>query len=274
VPGPAPLRVALAAPTGKAAARLRQSIDQSLQALSGVLGPALDVAALSHRIGPARTLHALLGASPHTRRFRHHAAHPVAADLVIIDEASMVHLEMMAALLQALPSSTRLVLIGDKDQLASVEAGAVLGDLCGPPLAARYDRDTARFIEAATGETLPPESICQPAASAGAQASLNLFDDERVPTALAEQTIVLEQSHRFSGPIAALARAVNDAAHRYGRHFAGVCRWPRQPVTDRIAGGQRAGWRARLVSRLPRAASGASCRRRYRSPSAVGAKHP
>ena len=211
-PGPAPLRVALAAPTGKAAARLRQSIDHSLQALSDSLRPAMDVASLSHQIGPARTLHALLGASPHTRRFRHHAAHPIAADLVIVDEASMVHLEMMAALLQALPPSARLVLIGDKDQLASVEAGAVLGDLCGPLLAARYDRETARFIEAATGETLPSENIFQPAESSSPQASLSLFPDERAPTALTGQIIVLEQRHRFSGPIAALARAVNDAA--------------------------------------------------------------
>ena len=190
---------------------MRQSIDHSLQALSGVLQPALDVAALSHQIGPARTLHALLGASPHTRRFRHHAAHPIAADLVIVDEASMVHLEMMAALLQALPPSARLVLIGDKDQLASVEAGAVLGDLCGPLLATRYDHDTARFIEAATGETLPSENIFQPPESSSPQASLSLFPDERAPTALTGQIIVLEQSHRFSGPIAALARAVNDA---------------------------------------------------------------
>lgn len=210
--GPAPLRVALAAPTGKAAARLRQSIDQSLQSLSGVLSPELDGDALGRQIGPARTLHALLGASPHTRRFRHHAAHPIAADLVIIDEASMVHLEMMAALLQALPPSARLILIGDRDQLASVEAGAVLGDLCGPPLAARYDRDTARFIEAATGETLPHTSVFQSAETDHAQASLSLFPDERAPTPLTGQTVVLEQSHRFASPIAALARAVNDAA--------------------------------------------------------------
>ena len=128
--GDAPLRVALAAPTGKAAARLKQSIDKALLELPVPQDAGLDLKALVERMGPARTLHALLGARPDTRSFRHHAANPLDVDVLIVDEASMVHLEMMDALLQALPSTARLVLLGDKDQLASVEAGAVLGDLC------------------------------------------------------------------------------------------------------------------------------------------------
>src|SRR5690606_1845787 len=127
---PQQLRVALAAPTGKAAARLRQSLDVALVGLQDRVGDALDLAGFAARIGPARTLHALLGARPGTRRLRHHAAAPLDVDVLIVDEASMVHLEMMAALLAALPAHARLVLLGDKDQLASVEAGAVLGDLC------------------------------------------------------------------------------------------------------------------------------------------------
>jgi exodeoxyribonuclease V alpha subunit len=124
--GSTPLRIALAAPTGKAAARLKQSIDQALAQLP----PAASRQDLAARIGPARTLHALLGARPGTRRFVHGPAHPLPLDLLIVDEASMVHLEMMAALLAALASTACVVFLGDKDQLASVEAGAVLGDLC------------------------------------------------------------------------------------------------------------------------------------------------
>ena len=100
--GASPLRVALAAPTGKAAARLKQSIDGALQSLRQQAGPALDLDTLIQRIGPARTLHALLGARPDTRLFRHHADHLLDVDVLIVDEASMVHLEMMDALLQAL----------------------------------------------------------------------------------------------------------------------------------------------------------------------------
>jgi exodeoxyribonuclease V alpha subunit len=76
------------------------------------------------------TLHRLLGSRPDTRHFRHHAGNPLPVDVLVVDEASMVDLEMMAAVLAALPPGARLVLLGDKDQLASVEAGAVLGELC------------------------------------------------------------------------------------------------------------------------------------------------
>ncbi|MEI8303875.1 MAG: exodeoxyribonuclease V subunit alpha [Burkholderiales bacterium] len=140
--GPSPLRVALAAPTGKAAARLRQSIDKALGGLEPSLAASVQLTEWVGALGPARTLHSLLGAQPGTRRFRHDAANPLDLDLLIVDEASMIHLEMMALLLDALPSQARVVLLGDRDQLASVEAGAVMGDLChgageggGSPLA-------------------------------------------------------------------------------------------------------------------------------------------
>ncbi|MCB1838593.1 MAG: AAA family ATPase, partial [Alcanivoracaceae bacterium] len=100
-----PLRVGLAAPTGKAAARLKQSLQQALQGLRPALGPlaaqALDPWA--EQLPPARTLHALLGTRPGTRRFRHDAANPLPLDLLFVDEASMVHLDLMARLLEALP---------------------------------------------------------------------------------------------------------------------------------------------------------------------------
>ena len=111
--GDSPLRVALAAPTGKAAARLKQSIDNALTSLQEQVpeGSGLDLNTLIARMGPARTLHSLLGARPDTRQFRHHAANPLDVDVLIVDEASMVHLEMMDALLQAMPPSAVVILL-------------------------------------------------------------------------------------------------------------------------------------------------------------------
>ncbi|WP_035373119.1 exodeoxyribonuclease V subunit alpha [Pseudoduganella violaceinigra] len=184
------LRVALAAPTGKAAARLKQAIDDALDKLEASLGGALPLRALAERMGGARTLHSLLGARPDTRAFRHNAGNPLDVDVLIVDEASMVHLEMMAALLDALPAGARLILLGDKDQLASVEAGSVLGDLCHDAQAGGYGTATAAFVAAASGQTIPSEFL----GNAGA---------------LAQQTVMLRQSRRFGGPIGQLALAVN-----------------------------------------------------------------
>ena len=191
-PDGSPLRVALAAPTGKAAARLKQSIDDALTRLPVPLDAGLDLNALIARMGPARTLHSLLGARPDTRQFRHHAAKPLDVDVLIVDEASMVHLEMMDALLQALPPTARLVLLGDKDQLASVEAGAVLGDLCQDAAAGRYSAATAQFVKRVAGQTLAAEFVVP--------------DPAHV---LAQQTVMLRQSRRFKGAIGQLALAVN-----------------------------------------------------------------
>jgi len=189
-PGPAPLRIALSAPTGKAAARLKQSIEKALVDLP-IPPEVLNLRALVDGMGPARTLHSLLGARPDTRHMRHHAGHPLDIDVLMVDEASMVHLEMMDALLAALPPHARLVLLGDKDQLASVEAGAVLGDLCRHAARGAYDAGTAADVQAVAGQTVPP-AFCA--------------DAEAPP--LAQVTVMLRQSRRFDGPIAALAQAV------------------------------------------------------------------
>ncbi len=191
-PAPERLRIALAAPTGKAAARLRQSITNALAPLQAAIGNDLPIVAeLAERIGPARTLHSLLGARPDTRRFRHDAAHPLEIDVLIVDEASMIHLEMMAALFDALPSGARLILLGDKDQLASVEAGAVLGDLCRDAELGRYRPATVALLTELTGADLPDRLV-----------------DTQGP-ALAQHTVMLRSSWRFSGPIGQLALAVN-----------------------------------------------------------------
>jgi exodeoxyribonuclease V alpha subunit len=183
-------RIALAAPTGKAAARLKQSIDKALGDLADRVGSRLPLRELTLRMGAARTLHSLLGARPDSRAFAHHAGNPLDVDVLIVDEASMVHLEMMASLLDALPPSATLILLGDKDQLASVEAGAVLGDLCHDAQAGAYSTATRDYVRAACGETLPDDFL----GDGGA---------------LAQQTVMLRHSRRFGGPIGQLALAVN-----------------------------------------------------------------
>lgn len=118
-----PLRIRLAAPTGKAAARLNESIAGAIAGLT--LDGLAQGEAIREQINcEVVTLHRLLGSRPDTRHFRHHADNPLMLDVLVVDEASMVDLEMMAALLAAMPARSRLILLGDKDQLASVEAGA------------------------------------------------------------------------------------------------------------------------------------------------------
>ena len=186
------LRVALAAPTGKAAARLKQSIDFSLLELTEAVQPELDLASLVQRMGGARTLHSLLGARPDTRRFAHHAGNLLDVDVLIVDEASMIHLEMMSALLQALAPTARLIFLGDKDQLASVEAGAVLGDLCRDAQQGNYAADTLAYAQRVAGQQLPAQFLAK---------------GQALP--LAQHTVMLRESRRFGGPIGQLALAVN-----------------------------------------------------------------
>lgn len=183
------LKVALAAPTGKAAARLKQSIEASLTQLPADLSAELKLPELIHRMGAARTVHALLGARPDTRRFAHDSRHPLDLDLLLVDETSMVHLELMSALLQALPAHARLVMLGDPHQLASVEAGAVLGDLCEQADGQHYQPGTVHQLQALSGEPL------QPSPAPG--------------NALAQRSVQLQHSHRFGSAIGQLAQAVN-----------------------------------------------------------------
>jgi exodeoxyribonuclease V alpha subunit len=118
-----PLHIALAAPTGKAAMRLQESIGFNKAGLP------CSEAVKKHIPETVTTLHRLLGAKPPSPYFRHNADKPLVHDLVVVDEASMVDLALMSKLLDALKPGARLILLGDKDQLASVESGAVLADL-------------------------------------------------------------------------------------------------------------------------------------------------
>ena len=114
-------RIALAAPTGKAAARLTESVRALNQTLE------------------ATTIHRLLGYLPGSPYFRHNAEHPLSTDVLIIDEASMIDLALMAKLVAAVRPDARLILLGDRDQLASVEAGSVLADICAAAESAKPD---------------------------------------------------------------------------------------------------------------------------------------
>ncbi len=180
------LRIALAAPTGKAAARMVESIRQrkSEQALDD------DTAA---RIpDAASTLHRLLGLRPGGGS-RHGPGRPLPVDCLVIDEASMIDLGLMARILEALPLSARLILLGDREQLASVDAGNVLGDITGQGCALQYSPATAQALERATG--LPSETLEQ---------------DPSAP-AIADAIGLLRTSYRFSGEggIGRLARLIN-----------------------------------------------------------------
>jgi len=119
----APLNIALAAPTGKAAMRLQQSIGQSKNSL-----PCSE--SINNKI-PEQvvTIHRLLGARPPSPYFRYNADSPLPYDIVVLDEVSMIDLPLMSKLVSALKKHARLILLGDKDQLASVETGSVLADL-------------------------------------------------------------------------------------------------------------------------------------------------
>ena len=118
------LKILLGAPTGKAANRMLDSIRDSLQSMD------LDEKVLAQIPTQASTIHKLLGAVPGKSAFKHKRNNPLNADVVLIDEASMIDIALMTKLVEAVPDHARLILIGDKDQLASVETGSVFSDLC------------------------------------------------------------------------------------------------------------------------------------------------
>ncbi|HEX4902971.1 MAG TPA: exodeoxyribonuclease V subunit alpha [Acidimicrobiales bacterium] len=161
-----PLRVALAAPTGKAAARLTEAVHGRAAELD--VAPAVREAILR---AEASTIHRLLGRRPgSSSRFRHDRGNQLPHQVVIVDETSMVSLSLMARLVEAVRPSARLVLVGDPQQLVSVEAGAVLGDIVGDAGEPDFDRAAA--------------------------------------DGFAQGIVVLRQVHRFAGGVGALARAV------------------------------------------------------------------
>ncbi len=177
-------RIALAAPTGKAAARLTESIRREKARLP------LTTEVAARIPDEAVTLHRLLGFRPGRANPRHGPQDPLHLDTLVVDEASMVDLPLMARLLAALPDRARLILLGDKDQLASVEAGMVLGDICGRGAGPVYTPE----LHAALRELSVP-------VPSGAE--------ETAPP-IGDHLVVLRKSWRFDekSGIGALARAV------------------------------------------------------------------
>jgi exodeoxyribonuclease V alpha subunit len=192
--GKPPLRILLCAPTGKAAARLRQSLLSQMDALCAPFAAAYPQlrATLPDTVD---TVHHLIGIRPDQAQPKFHAGAPLPADVVVIDEASMLGLALMAKTLAALSDHTQLIMLGDKDQLASVEPGAVLGELSTAALShGGYTPALVEWINATTGEAVD--------ASAPTGAG---------QTALAAATVWLRHSHRFgaASAIAKLADCVN-----------------------------------------------------------------
>ena len=180
-PGGERLAIGLAAPTGKAAARMAEAIRN---AKAGLPVSEAIKAALPEE---ARTLHRLLGSRGDSPQVRHNAANPLALDVLVVDEASMVDLALMAKLVDALPANARLILLGDKDQLCAVEAGAVFAELCE---GRGFDAQAAAELQRITGQQVP---VAQPTSRLG------------------DAVVLLTHSHRFAGDsgIGELARRIN-----------------------------------------------------------------
>jgi exodeoxyribonuclease V alpha subunit len=185
--GYAPDRIALAAPTGRAAQRLGDALRAGLEALPG----AKDESSPDRRLGELRTstVHQLLAYRPSRNVFARHAENPIPADVVIVDEVSMVGVVLMAQLLQALEAGAKLILLGDKDQLPSVEAGAVLAALVPDGRSAGFGPGLARQLAAALPEAKVPAAA-----------------DDRP---LRDCVVLLKTNHRSQREIRAAADAIN-----------------------------------------------------------------
>ena len=146
------LHISLAAPTGKAAARLSESIEKQ-KASFKTTHPQLENL-LDKIPNSSTTLHRLLKFNPSQIKPKFHAYHPLPTDLIIIDEASMIDLYIFNLLIQALPKHIRVIILGDKDQLASVEAGAIMGEACKT---IGYDQNRLNELEKIIGESLSDE---------------------------------------------------------------------------------------------------------------------
>ncbi|MBW2104901.1 MAG: exodeoxyribonuclease V subunit alpha [Deltaproteobacteria bacterium] len=145
---PERLRIALIAPTGKAAAKLQKAIRSMKIKLSC---PDSIKEAIPEE---ASTIHRLLGYIPNSPYFHYNAKNTLPVDVVVVDEASMVDLALMSKLIQALPLQARIILLGDKDQLASVEAGAVLGDICDTGAEHSFSQEFSKDCKEITGYTI------------------------------------------------------------------------------------------------------------------------
>ncbi|THF56898.1 exodeoxyribonuclease V subunit alpha [Pseudothauera rhizosphaerae] len=215
----ADLRIALAAPTGKAAARMLEALRARSERLPADLRARLPQ--------EAWTVHRLLGVTPQAGRFRLHAGNPLPFDVVVVDEASMLDLALAARLVDAVPPAARLILLGDKDQLAAVEAGAVFAELSA---GSRFSDECAAALEDLAGH--------RPA-------------DAGEPAALPDSVVWLRESHRFAAGsgIGRLAAGIN------GGEAAALLAWLREAADPALGWLEDAG-RAPAAEVLARCEAG------------------
>ncbi|TBR43097.1 exodeoxyribonuclease V subunit alpha [Marinomonas agarivorans] len=204
------LRIELAAPTGKAAARLTESIIGAKAAL--LHDNALPTELLTQIPEQASTLHRLLGSRFGRSQFIHHKENPLHLDVLLVDEASMVDLPMMAKLLDALPEHARLILLGDKDQLASVEAGSALADLTYGIENHFYSADWLAKLTQASGMKVTQAPVANNVDENNA-ATENNADTHLYNFPMRQHLSLLSKSYRFAANsgIGQLAKAVNQA---------------------------------------------------------------
>jgi exodeoxyribonuclease V alpha subunit len=190
------LSIKLVAPTGKAAARLTESIAAAKQKLPEQLQQDLPE--------QCQTIHRLLGARPLSPYFKANAVKPLHLDVLVVDEASMVDLPLMSKLFAALPNKAQVILLGDKDQLASVEAGSVLSDICAAGLGDDNHTGLNRY-------SLKMQQQLQQ--------SLGLSEDHvqanhNIASKIQDNLVMLQKSHRFSAQsgIGQLAQTINQGA--------------------------------------------------------------
>lgn len=185
------LNIELVAPTGKAAARLTESISGAVNKLN--IDDELKVLIPTQ----ASTIHRLLGVIANRVEFKHNETNPLHLDVLIVDEASMIDISLMAKLFAAIAPQTKLIMLGDKDQLSSVEAGAVFADICqGLAQGPNYSEQAKAWLSEQTGFVLN-------------EVGLNHQDKTKVDDSLS----LLQKSYRFNekSGIGALAKAVNEA---------------------------------------------------------------
>lgn len=232
------LRVALAAPTGKAAARVRESLaagqtadfcnrfDRAFGTSTDAAPPSAAFRAFVETLVP-RTLHRVLGVRPGpVFSLRHDAANPLPWDLVVVDETSMVDFELFARFVRALPDHTRVVLLGDRHQLASVEAGSILADLCGeqsPEVVALSQGMQAALQALLPAGGLGPPGAVRPDAGRGATGIVE-----------GDSVVALTESRRFGADslLGAFVAAWLSPTFEEGRALAALEPWIREPPED------------------------------------------
>lgn len=183
------IKIALAAPTGKAAARLKASLAGARELLKE------KSKATEQLPEEVSTIHRLLGVISGSNRYRYNSENRLPFDVIVIDEASMVPLPLMARLMEAISPQARLILLGDRDQLSSVDAGAVLGDICDTGVNHEFSQEFRNYLTTVGACAFDPQDAERPGGEG----------------ILGDSVIVLQRNYRFStaSGIGAVSRAIN-----------------------------------------------------------------